>query len=113
MIGKSLQQALGVAVHEVKQRRHEYLTLEHLLFGIASEVNGRRIIEACGGDIAGLRRSLDHFFTAYMESLDEVSDNIYQTLAVQRVMDQRPFPPAQRGQGWKRSRGGRRARRAP
>lgn len=87
MIGKSLQQALGVAVHEVKQRRHEYLTLEHLLFGIASEANGRRIIEACGGDIAGLRRSLDHFFTAYMESLDEVSDNIYQTLAVQRVMD--------------------------
>ncbi len=87
MIGKSLQQALGLAVHEVKQRRHEYLTLEHLLFGIASEATGQRIIEACGGDIGGLQRALDHFFTAHLESLDEVSDNIYQTLAVQRVMD--------------------------
>ncbi len=87
MIGKSLQQALGLAVHEVKQRRHEYLTLEHLLFGIASEASGRRIIEACGGDIGSLQRALDHFFTAYLESRDEVSDNIYQTLAVQRVMD--------------------------
>ncbi len=87
MIGKSLRKALGVAVREVKQRRHEYLTLEHLLFGIASEANGKRIIEACGGNVRNLLHSLDWYFSEFVESLDEVADTIYQTSSVQRVMD--------------------------
>ena len=45
MIGKKLQQALGLAVEELKRRRHEYLTLEHVLYGIASEPSGRKLIE--------------------------------------------------------------------
>ena len=53
MIGKNLQKALGLAVEELKQRRHEYLTLEHVLYGIASEPAGRKLIERCGGSAAG------------------------------------------------------------
>ena len=43
MIGKNLQKALSIAVEELKQRRHEYLTLEHVLYGIASEPSGRKL----------------------------------------------------------------------
>ena len=87
MIGKSLQQALGIAVHEVKRRRHEYLTLEHLLFGITLEPHGKALISACGGDPEALRLELEQFLELYVETVDEISDNIYQTVAVQRVMD--------------------------
>ena len=71
MIGKKLQKALGLAVEELKRRRHEYLTLEHVLYGIASEPSGRKLIERCGGSAPVLRQALDHFFKTYMESLDE------------------------------------------
>lgn len=87
MIGKNLQKALGLAVEELKQRRHEYLTLEHILYGIASEPSGKKLIERCGGSAAVLRQALDHFFKTYMESLDEPTKDVYQTLAVQRVLD--------------------------
>nr|WP_294515348.1 ATP-dependent Clp protease ATP-binding subunit ClpA [uncultured Bilophila sp.] len=87
MIGKNLQKALGLAVEELKQRRHEYLTLEHVLYGIASEPAGRKLIERCGGSAAVLRQALDHFFKTYMESLPEPTKDVYQTLAVQRVLD--------------------------
>ena len=87
MIGKNLQKALGLAVEELKQRRHEYLTLEHVLYGIASEPAGRKLIERCGGSAAVLRQALDHFFKTYMESLPEPTKEVYQTLAVQRVLD--------------------------
>ena len=60
MIGKKLQKALGLAVEELKRRRHEYLTLEHVLYGIASEPSGRKLIERCGGSAPVLRLSLIH-----------------------------------------------------
>ena len=87
MIGKNLQKALSLAVEEVKQRRHEYLTLEHILYGIASESSGKRLIERCGGSSAVLRQALDHFFKTYLESLEEPTKDVYQTIAVQRVLD--------------------------
>ena len=87
MIGKNLQKALGLAVEELKHRRHEYLTLEHVLYGIASEPAGRKLIERCGGSAAVLQQALDHFFKTYMESLPEPTKDVYQTLAVQRVLD--------------------------
>ena len=87
MIGKNLQKALSIAVEELKQRRHEYLTLEHVLYGIASEPSGRKLIERCGGSAPVLRQALDHFFKTYMESLAEPTKDVYQTLAVQRVLD--------------------------
>ena len=65
MIGKKLQKALGLAVEELKRRRHEYLTLEHVLYGIASEPSGRKLIERCGGSAPVLRQALDHFFKTY------------------------------------------------
>lgn len=70
-----------------KRRRHEHLTLEHVLYGIASEPSGRKLIERCGGSAPVLRQALDHFFKTYMESLDEPTKDVYQTLAVQRVLD--------------------------
>ena len=87
MIGKKLQKALGLAVEELKRRRHEYLTLEHVLYGIASEPSGRKLNERCGGSAPVLRQALDHIFKTYMESLDEPTKDVYQTLAVQRVLD--------------------------
>ena len=88
MIGESLERALSLAIGEVKKRRHEYLTLEHVLFGIVSSPAGKAIIDGCGADVMSLRRQLEDFFSAHMEALPEGQpEDVVHTLAVQRVLD--------------------------
>lgn len=88
IVGAYLQEALGLAMGEVHRRRHEYLTLEHILYGLASVKPGKIIIQGCGGSAMATRLSLDEFFRRNMEELEDLSEirSVPQTLAVQRVM---------------------------
>ncbi len=87
MIGKHLQWAVSHAVSEAGRRRHEYLTLEHLLYSIAYEPQGRKIIENCGASAAVLRDNLEHFFQTHLEQVaEEETREVVQTLGVQRVL---------------------------
>lgn len=88
MLGKHLQIVLNSAVQDVRRRRHEFLTLEHVLFAMTHESQGRMIIEGCGGNAAVLREQLQDFFRTHMESLPtEETQEIIQTEGVQRVLD--------------------------
>ncbi len=84
-----LQEALGIAMGEVQHRRHEYLTLEHVLYGITSVDMGKRIIKACNGSPIAIRLNLEDFFQHNIETIEPPSGvrNIAQTMAVQRVMN--------------------------
>lgn len=87
MLGKHLEAALAAAVADVLSRRHEYLTLEHLLMSITRERYGENILEACGVDITAVRRRLEDFFKTYLNSLPDGSKaEVVQTLAVQRML---------------------------
>jgi ATP-dependent Clp protease ATP-binding subunit ClpA len=64
----SLEIVLAIAYREAVARKHAYLTLEHLLFALAHDAEGERILTAVGVDLAWLRRELN----AYLDSaLDE------------------------------------------
>ena len=45
MISKELSATLGFAVREAKKRRHEYVSIEHILFAILYDPSGIDIIE--------------------------------------------------------------------
>ena len=64
MFSTSVEVVLHIAFREAVSRRHAYLTLEHLLYAVAHDPDGERILAACGGDLPLLRRSVS-------ESLDE------------------------------------------
>ena len=51
MISKELSATLGFAVREAKKRRHEYVSVEHILFAILYDQIGSEIIENCGGNV--------------------------------------------------------------
>lgn len=89
MIGKEMQDVINIAITEVNKRHHEYLTLEHLLYGIVSETTGQKIIESCGGNTESIRAQLEQFFSTYLDTLDEAipENEIPQTLAIQRVLE--------------------------
>ena len=87
MIQKDLEIALYAAVREAKQRRHEYLTLEHLLYVLCFDETTRSILRHCGADIEQLIRDLDNFLDDQIDRLpaDAMAEPV-QTVAFQRVM---------------------------
>ena len=56
MFSASLEIVLTIAYREAVSRRHAYLTLEHLLYALAHDPEGERILDACGADLPRLRR---------------------------------------------------------
>lgn len=87
MLTRELQATLNLAADEALRRRHEYLTLEHLLLAILSDGTGRKCITNCGGDIEQLRRELESFLAEGFTSLPDSHDQIpEQTVAFERVL---------------------------
>ena len=74
MIKRELELAFAAAVREAQQRRHEMLTVEHILYALLYDEMGSRILVNCGGDIDQLKRSLDEFFTENIELLPEAAE---------------------------------------
>ncbi|MCK6545787.1 ATP-dependent Clp protease ATP-binding subunit ClpA [Myxococcota bacterium] len=83
---QALKDTLSRAFNEAAQRRHEFVTLEHVLLALLDDPGSNKIIKACGGDLAALRTDLEKFFEVNVEQLPEdVATDPQQTLAFQRV----------------------------
>lgn len=87
MINRELEITLSAAIKEAKVRRHEFFTLEHVLYAMLHDVTGKRILYHCGADLEDLKRRLDRFFEERAERLPEgVEQDPIQTMSVQRVL---------------------------
>jgi ATP-dependent Clp protease ATP-binding subunit ClpA len=87
VLSPELQATLQRAVADVRKRRHEYLTLEHLLLAMLDDPTGSDVIKKCGGDLVELRDELEEFLDESVEELPEGEESgPDQTLAFQRVL---------------------------
>jgi ATP-dependent Clp protease ATP-binding subunit ClpA len=87
MLSPELQSTLQRAVDDVRGRRHEYLTLEHLLLAILDDPSGVDIVVKCGGQVEKLRGELERFLDEEVDELPETEESgPDQTLAFQRVL---------------------------
>ncbi|MCP3955423.1 MAG: ATP-dependent Clp protease ATP-binding subunit ClpA [Desulfobacterales bacterium] len=87
MISKELSATLGFAVREAKKRRHEYVSIEHVLYAILHDSTGADIIQKCGGDVENLLQILETFFKEQVESIDDEEQYVLQqTIGFQRVI---------------------------
>ena len=78
---------LTVAYREATSRRHTHLTLEHLLYALAHDQDGERILAACGADLPQLRRDLDKYLKESVEQFGRGQQKEpEQTLAFRRVL---------------------------
>src|SRR5947207_13213593 len=67
MFSTAVEVVLHIAFREAVSRRHAYLTLEHLLYALAHDPDGERILGACGVDIGVLRRNLSKYLDDSIE----------------------------------------------
>jgi ATP-dependent Clp protease ATP-binding subunit ClpA len=87
MFSASLELVLAVAYREAVSRRHAYLTVEHLLFALAHDPEGERILAACGADLSKLRRDLSAYLDDAVERLRRGQEHDpQQTAAFRRVL---------------------------
>src|SRR5216683_5767195 len=69
MLTHELQHTIHRTFEEALQRRHEYVTLEHLLYALIDEKTGSDVIQNCGGNIIALKHELEQFLTQSIETL--------------------------------------------
>ena len=69
MFSASLEIVLAIAYREAVSRRHAYLTLEHLLFALAHDQEGERILTACGAELPKLRKELNEYLDSVLEQM--------------------------------------------
>ena len=99
MITKELQATLNQATREAVNRRHEYLTLEHLLLALLRDPIGAKVILNCGGNIDLLRTELESFLAGKMGQLPEGGEQRPEhTPAFQRVLERAALQAQASGQ---------------
>ena len=86
MFSAAIELILNVAYREATVRRHTHLTLEHLLYVLAHDPEGEKILTACGSDLPALRHALDTFLDNLEQSRKGRQREPQQTLAFQRVL---------------------------
>jgi ATP-dependent Clp protease ATP-binding subunit ClpA len=91
-IAKELQASLRRAFEEARTRRHEFLTLEHILWALLDDPKAARTLDACNVNRKKLKKSLEDFFAKNVEVLPEPEEGEepwepQQTLAVDRVIE--------------------------
>jgi ATP-dependent Clp protease ATP-binding subunit ClpA len=87
MFSTSLEIVLTIAYREAVSRRHAYLTLEHLLYALAHDPDGEKILTAVGADLPRLRADLDHYLQESIEEMKRGEEREpEQTAAFRRVL---------------------------
>ena len=87
MFSAAIEVVLTIAYREAVSRRHAYVTLEHLLYALAHDNDGERILAACGADLPRLRRDLDAYLSESLEQMKRgEAREPEQTAAFRRVL---------------------------
>lgn len=69
MLTRELEETLNLAVEEAVKHKHEFVTLEHLLFALLEDSAAREILFNCGAEIGELSRALTEYFDNELEKL--------------------------------------------
>ncbi|MGA8146076.1 MAG: ATP-dependent Clp protease ATP-binding subunit ClpA [Gallionellaceae bacterium] len=87
MIAQELEVSLHLAFVEARQKRHEFITVEHLLLAMLDNAAAAQVLRACGADIDELRAALSDFVNTHTPALPGNGDvDTQPTVGFQRVI---------------------------
>jgi ATP-dependent Clp protease ATP-binding subunit ClpA len=93
MLNKELESSLNGAFARARDKRHEYMTVEHLLLALLENQSAKEALQACQADLESIRRELDIFIdqtTPLIPESDETRET-QPTLSFQRVLQRAVF----------------------
>src|SRR5438477_7025311 len=86
MATKEREVSLHMAFMEARQKRHEFITVEHLLLALLDNPSASEVLRACAADIDDLRKLLSDFVTEHTPILTGDDVDTQPTLGFQRVI---------------------------
>ncbi|MBX3709395.1 MAG: ATP-dependent Clp protease ATP-binding subunit ClpA [Gammaproteobacteria bacterium] len=93
MLDKELEFTLNTAFKEARNKRHEFVTVEHLLLALLENSSALEVLKACGGNVNRLRSNLTEFIdrTTPVIPLNVHDRDTQPTLGFQRVIQRAVF----------------------
>ncbi|WP_346797421.1 ATP-dependent Clp protease ATP-binding subunit ClpA [Halomonas sp. Bachu 37] len=93
MLSKELELTLNTAFTVARSKRHEFMTVEHLLLALLDNASAADVLKACGANLDKLRSDLQDFINSTTPLIPEnQSDRETQpTLGFQRVLQRAVF----------------------
>jgi len=86
MIAQELEVSLHMAFMEARQKRHEFITVEHLLLALLDNPSASEVLKACAAEVDDLRKLLSEFVTEHTPILTTEDTDTQPTLGFQRVI---------------------------
>ncbi len=87
MIAQELEVSLHMAFVDARQKRHEFITVEHLLLALLDNPSAAEVLRACAADVDTVRAELTTFINEHTPTIggqDEIDTQ--PTLGFQRVI---------------------------
>jgi len=87
MIAQELEVSLHLAFVEARQKRYEFITVEHLLLAMLDNPSAAHVLRACGADIAELQAVLTQHIETHTPRLPGTGDvDTQPTVGFQRII---------------------------
>ena len=92
MLSRQLEVSLRLAVSMARQKRHEFLTVEHLLLALLDNDSAVTALKACGADIIVLRKELEEYIEQHTPKLGEHAEQApHPTESFDRILQRAIF----------------------
>lgn len=93
MLSRELEVTLNLAFKDARNKRHELMSVEHLLLALLDNTSAVSVLNACGADIEKLRSELVEFLDATTPLIpkNENDRETQPTLGFQRVLQRAVF----------------------
>src|SRR5687767_1030021 len=87
MIAQELEVSLHMAFVEARQKRHEFITVEHLLLALCDNPSASEVLKACAAKIDELKKALSDFVMQHTPTVAGAGEvDTQPTLGFQRVI---------------------------
>jgi ATP-dependent Clp protease ATP-binding subunit ClpA len=93
MLSRELEVTLNLAFKSARERRHEFMTVEHLLLALLDDASASNVLRACGADLERLRQDLVEFIDSTIPTIPEtkLDHETQPTHGFQRVLQRAVF----------------------
>src|SRR3990167_2883551 len=99
MFNKTFEMTLNAAYTRAREKKHEFMTIEHLLLALVDNPEASEVLSACGANLDRLRAGLDIFVDETTPSMTHQMDrDVQPTVSFQRVLQRSIYQVQNLGQ---------------
>ena len=101
MLSRELEVTLNLAFKNAQEKRHEFMTVEHLLLALLDDASATKVLKACGVDLNILRQDLTEFIDSTITKIPDTEAIVetQPTHGFQRVLQRAVFQVSSTNKG--------------